>query len=133
MRFLLKNIALYVLSLFVLQLLFRGVTIHGGSATYLTGGIILTILFYTLKPLLQLLALPLNFATLGLFTIVINTFILYIATLFIPNITITGFAYEGFSFLGFIIPRIQFNTFFAYVICAIVISCLVSSIQWLFE
>ncbi|MBP9719046.1 MAG: phage holin family protein [Candidatus Levybacteria bacterium] len=133
MRFVLKNIVLYALSLFTLQLLFTGVSVNGGIETYIVGALILTILFYTLKPILQLVTLPLNFATLGLFTIIINTLILYIATVLIPNIVVTAFTYPGVSFLGFTVPVIQFNAFFAYVICAIVISCLTTVILWLFE
>lgn len=133
MRFILKNILLYGLSLFILQYLFTGVTITGGFWTYVTGAVILTILFYTLKPVLQLITLPLNFATLGLFTIIINTLILYITTVLLPTMRITSFTFNGFSFLGFIVPQIHFNIFFAYVICAIVISCVVSAFFWLFE
>ena len=133
MRFILKHIVLYALCLFALQTFFTGVTINGSIATYFTGAVILTILFYTLKPILQLITLPLNFATLGLFTIIINTLILYITTVLIQNISISNFLFQGFSFLGFTIPQIHFNTFFAYVICAIVISCLTTVILWLFE
>lgn len=133
MKFLLKNVTLFALSLFLLQVLFSGVVIYGGFATYLIGGIILTIFFYTLKPLLQLFTLPLNFATLGLFSILINTLILYITTVLMPNIRISPFTYQGFSMFGFIVPQMTFNIFFAYIICAIVISCLTTIIHWLFE
>jgi len=133
MKFLLRNISLYALSLFVLQLIFAGVTVSGGLGTYIIGGIILTIFFYTIKPLLQLFALPINFATLGLFTIIINALILYMTTVLLPNISIIGFIFSGFSFLGFTVPQITFNAFFAYIISAIVISCVTNTINWLFE
>jgi len=133
MRFLLKNISLYALSLFSLEILFSGVSIRGGTMTYVIGGILLTLFFYTIKPLLQLFTLPLQFATLGLFTVIVNAFILYILTVLVPNITITGFTFQGFSLLGFIIPKITLNAFFAYILCAVVISCLTTFINWLFE
>lgn len=133
MRFLLRNIALYSLSLFLLQYGFSGVTITGDIGTYLIAAILLTILYYTLRPILQLLTFPLNMATLGLFSIIINTFILYILTVLLPNISIEPFTYHGASFLGFIIPKIHFNAFFAYVICALVISCITTAGSWLFS
>jgi putative membrane protein len=132
MRFLLRNITLYALSLFALEVLFSGVVIRGGIGTYLLAGVLLTILYYTLRPILQLLTFPLNMATLGLFSILINTFILYIISVLIPNISISPFVFHGFSFLGFIIPRITFNAFFAYVICAVVVSCITTAVSWLF-
>jgi H+/Cl- antiporter ClcA len=51
----------------------------------------------------------------------------------IPNITISAFVFPGVSLLGFTIPQVHFNTFFAYVFCAIVISCFTKSILWLFD
>ena len=132
MRWLVRNIILYSVALFIIQLLFAGVLVQGGFVTYLIAGIILTVLYFTLKPILQLLAFPINLATLGLFTILINTFILYIMTVFLPNVAITGFVFSGTSFLGFVVPEIAFNTFFAYAVCALVISCITTGVNWLF-
>ena len=50
-----NTIILYGLALFILQIVFDGVMVKGGLTTYLVAGIILTILFFTLKPILQLL------------------------------------------------------------------------------
>lgn len=132
MRFLLRNIVLYSLSLFAIEYLFTGVTIRGGISTYLIGGLVLTILYYTLRPILQLLTFPLNMATLGIFSLFINTFILYIISVLLPNISISPFTFQGASFLGFVIPQMYFNAFFAYVICALVISCITTAASWLF-
>jgi putative membrane protein len=52
--------------------------------------LVLGILNSTLKPILKLLTLPINFITLGLFGLVINLFILYIATLLVPGFVISG-------------------------------------------
>lgn len=52
--------------------------------------LVLGILNSTLKPILKLLTLPINFITLGLFGLVINVFILYVATLLVPGLVISG-------------------------------------------
>jgi putative membrane protein len=52
--------------------------------------LVLGILNSTLKPILKLLTLPINFITLGLFGLVINLFILYVATLLVPGFVISG-------------------------------------------
>lgn len=52
--------------------------------------LVLGILNSTLKPILKLLTLPINFITLGLFGLVINVFILYVATLIVPGFVISG-------------------------------------------
>lgn len=132
MRFLLRHILLYALSLFLLQAIFAGVTITGGLTTYLLAGFLLTLMYYTIRPILQLVTLPINIATLGLFSVIINTFILYLISVLLPSITIEPFSYPGFSFIGFIVPKIYFNAFFAYLICSLVISCITTVISWLF-
>lgn len=133
MRFVIRNVVIYSFSLFILQVLFPGVVIRGEFFTYAVGGLVLTVLFYTVRPVLQLLTFPLNMVTLGLFTILINAFILYITSVLLPNISINSFVFQGAYFLGFVIPKISFNAFFAYVICACVISCITTVVSWLFR
>ena len=133
MRFILRNITLYGFSLFILQMLFSGVLVKGGFFTYVLAGCILTVLFYTLRPMLKLLTFPINAATMGIFTVFINACILYVLVVLMPSISISSFVFPGISFLGFVIPKTAFSTFFAYVICAFVISCITTAISWLFN
>lgn len=51
--------------------------------------IVLGILNILLKPLLKLLTLPLNFLTLGIFTVVINAFLFWLASVLSAGIAVT--------------------------------------------
>lgn len=53
--------------------------------------IVLGILNTFLKPLLQILALPITILTLGLFYFVINVLIIYLATYLVSGFEISGF------------------------------------------
>lgn len=44
-----------------------------------------------LKPLLQILALPVTILTLGIFYFVINVFIVYLTSYLVPSFTVDGF------------------------------------------
>lgn len=44
-----------------------------------------------LKPVLQLLALPVTIITLGIFYFVINVFIVYLTSYLVPSFTVAGF------------------------------------------
>lgn len=44
-----------------------------------------------LKPVLQLLALPVTILTLGIFYFVINVFIVYLTAFIVPSFTVEGF------------------------------------------
>lgn len=53
--------------------------------------IVLGLLNTFLKPILQILALPITILTLGLFYFVINVLIIYLATYLVTGFSITGF------------------------------------------
>lgn len=59
--------------------------------TALWVALVLGVLNSTLKPALKLLTLPINFMTLGLFSVLLHLLMLYLATLIVPGFAITGF------------------------------------------
>jgi putative membrane protein len=133
MKTLLRNIAIYTLILFVLPLLIPGFSISGGVNTLLVGSFVLTLLFIILKPILSIISFPVNILTLGVFNIFINGLLIYLLTVFVTEITITSFTYENATVFGFITPVITFNTFFAYLYTAFVLTLINSTIRWLIE
>lgn len=75
--------------------------------TALWVALVLGVLNSTLKPILKILTLPINFITLGLFGLVINLFILYVATLLVPGFAISGIVgYILFSLVTGIVASI---------------------------
>ena len=87
--------AINILALWVADVLWAGVSIHGAAA-YLIGGAVLGIANTVLKPLLAVLTLPLIIVTLGFFYLVINIAMVALAEWIAPNFSIDGFwAYVG--------------------------------------
>jgi len=108
-----------------------GMKVYGGLPTYLVAGFVLTLLLMILKPILNLLALPLNIITLGMFSFVINVIIFYVLTVLVVGIVISSFTFPGVSFAGFIVPKIYLNTIFAFVLVSFLQSFMVSFLSWL--
>ncbi len=133
MKTLLRNIAIYALILFFLPQLIPGVTITGGINTILIGSFVLTIFFVILKPILSIISFPANVLTLGFFNMIINALLIYLLTIFVADISITAFHYHRSTLFGFITPAIGFNTFFAYLYVAFVVTLISSLIKWLIE
>jgi putative membrane protein len=133
MKTLLRNTLINSLSLFILAQIVPGLTVHGGLLTFIAGGFALSLLFLIVKPVLNIISLPLNLVTLGLFSFLINAIIFYLLTVLVTNISITSFTFPGFSFSGFIAPKIFFNTFFAFIIVALLQSTIVSFLSWLIK
>lgn len=133
MKTIIRQTALYGVAIFAIQAIFPGVSVTGGLATYVLAGFILALLFFAVKPILQVITLPLHIATLGLFTFVINAALLYLLTLFFTQIKMAGFVFMGAKISGFVIPKMMINTFFLFVLSGIVISVVVNGVKWVFE
>ena len=133
MKGILRNTVINAISLAVLDQVIPGVTIIGGLKTYVIAGFILSLLLLIIKPILNILSLPLNMVTLGLFSFLTNSIILYLLTVFVTQVTISKFTFEGFTFAGFVVPVMDFNTFYAFVITAAILSIIIAFFDWLIK
>lgn len=128
----LRNVLLNAFSLYVTTLLFPGLVIHGGLLSLIAGGFLLAIGFKILKPIISIVALPLNIVSLGLFSVVIVAFILFIITLLYPNIEVAGFYFKGFGVGTFEIHPFQVSLLLSYFIISVTIYLIDKMITWLF-
>ncbi|HHY43400.1 MAG TPA: phage holin family protein [Coprothermobacter sp.] len=89
MFFLGKWLANFVV-LALVSLVYKGL-IYENLTAMILGSLVLTVAQHTIKPLLKLLALPINILTLGLFNLVINGFIIWIMASLVPGIHLKSF------------------------------------------
>lgn len=132
MRSILKNILLYAFALYITHLLFDGLILHDGLRTLLIGGLLLTIGFKILKPVLSIISLPFNILSLGLFSIFIIAFIVFIITLIYPPIEIRSFLFPGIRIWGLEIHSFKASLLLSYCIISATIYLITKLIDWLF-
>jgi putative membrane protein len=77
------------LGLLIVDLIVPGVDIANFPAA-LVAAIAIGLVNAFIRPVLQLLSLPLTFVTLGAFSFVVNGLLLWLASLFVPGFTING-------------------------------------------
>ena len=107
MNFLLRILLSSVGVMFSAYLL-EGVYVKGFWSAALFS-LLLSILNYTIKPLLVILTIPLTVLTLGLFLLIINTFIIWVAAELIDGLMIGGFVWAFlFSLLLSLINTLLF-------------------------
>ena len=126
-----RNTLFNAFTLFLITQLLPGVKVYGGLPTYIFGGLVLTVLLVILRPVLNLLAMPLNLVTLGMFSFLVNVIIFYLLTVLVIGISITAFTFPGYSYSGFIIPKIYFNTLFAFIFTSFLQSLIFSFLSWI--
>ena len=83
------------------------------------------------RPLINILLLPINILTLGTLRWLVNVFTLYFVTLLVPDFEITGFHFAGSSFQGIVIPSLSLGTIWAFVAVSFLISIISGLIFWL--
>ena len=132
MRGILKNILLYAFALYITQLLFDGLILHGDIKTLLIGGLLLAIGFKILKPILSIISLPFNILSLGLFSIFIIAFIVFLITLIYPSIEIRSFIFQGIKLWGLEIHSFKASLLLSYCIISATIYLITKLIDWLF-
>jgi putative membrane protein len=81
---------LSVIFLYVLSFLFSGIEISTFFAAVVAAAV-LGLISVTVKPLLQIISLPITFLTLGLFYLVVNGLMLWLVSALVPGFSISGF------------------------------------------
>jgi len=132
MKGIFRNILLYSFALYITQMLFEGLILHGGLNTLIVGGILLAIGFKIIKPILSIISLPFNLLSLGLFSIFITAFILFLITLIFPSIDVKPFTFYGISFWGIEIHKFYVSLLLSYCLISVTIYLITKVINWLF-
>lgn len=133
MRELFKKIALNSFSLFLVSLLFSGLTISGGFINFLIAGGLLALFSIILDPIVKVVTLPFNILTLGLLSFLTVLVALFALTIFYPNVAVNAFTFNGFSLLGLSIGKIAFSRFLSFVVISATIYFTNKLIAWVFS
>lgn len=132
MKRILRIIVIELAALYMATQFASGLIFARGFEGLLITSIALGLAMHLLKPIINLLLLPINLATMGLFRIVAHAI-----TIFIVDVALTQFEVSGFNFPGmtseyFDLPSIVFEKGpLAYLAFAIVISSITGLINWL--
>ena len=128
-----QEAAINTVALYAASIIFSGLTIVGGFWGFFTASILVTIGFRILKPILNIITLPLNVITFGLFQAIVVAFIVFLITLIYPQMKITEFQFEGLEFAGVIIQPFFVSLFLSYIIISVTIYLVNRSLFWLFD
>lgn len=106
MKKLIRSFLYNLFSLWILSHLFISFT-PNDFFTLVQASLVLTLLLVLLKPILNLLFLPINLITLGLLSWIPSIIIIYLLTLIVPNFDLLPITIRSFSVLHFNIPNIH--------------------------
>lgn len=127
----LRSFVIHTFAIYLVAQNLGGVFYSGDPAILALGGVALSLVEAFVRPILNLLLLPFNLITLGVFRWIVNVFTLYLATLLVRGFSVSAFSYPGATIGGFVIPQMEFSLVWAYVVVALSISIISSLFFWL--
>jgi len=129
----LKHFIINTVSLYAVSLVVSGIVFTEGTYSLLLAGIVLTLTSMIIRPVINLLLLPLNLITFGLFRWVGFAITLYLVTLIVPGFKLADFVFKGFSSYWFTIPAISLPGILAFIAFSFLISIVASFGYWIFK
>lgn len=130
MKRLIRHYVVDTFSLWAVSATASGMVFENGLETLFIAGLGLMGAGLLAKPVINILLLPINLVTFGLFRWVSSAIALYIVTLIVPGFHIAGFHFEGFFSKWFDLPAINVDGPLAYIGFAFLLSLLTSFIYW---
>ncbi len=131
MKGLIKATFINFLAMYFVSQLHLGFNISGGAPTLISASVALTLLNRLVKPIIKLFLLPINVLTLGIFRWFAGVATLFILVALIDQIQVIPFYFQGFSAQGFVIPSLQINLIFSYIITTTLIRLASDIFRWL--
>lgn len=133
MKTLIKIYIISTFSLYLASILFKGIILEKGLESLFLAGAGLAAVSLLIKPIINLLLLPLNLITFGLFRWVSSTVALYLVTLAVPGFKILNFVFSGLTNKWFEIPSFRLEGALSYIAFSLAISVLSSIIHWIIK
>ena len=122
MRSWLRSLVVTITSLYLVSLAIPGFTFSRGFKGLFITTLVLVLINRLVKPIINLLLLPINLITLGTFRWVTNVFSLYLLSLLSPDLSITGFSLNQFPF--------YLSPFWTLVIASCLLSLISATLRW---
>ncbi|OGM18866.1 hypothetical protein A2686_05010 [Candidatus Woesebacteria bacterium RIFCSPHIGHO2_01_FULL_38_10] len=133
MKKVLRNYAIDTFSLWVVANIARGLIFENGIKTFLIAGFGVTIISHIAKPVINLLLLPLNLITFGIFRWVSSAIVIYVVSLVVDDFKVIAFNFSGFSSKWFDFPAINLQGTLSYIGFSFLLSIISSFIYWLIK
>ncbi len=133
MRIIIKHFLIDTVSLYLISQVVIGIVFAEGLYTLALAGFVLMLATLIVRPVINVLLLPINLITFGLFKWVTYAITLYLVTLVVPGFHLGEFVFKGVSSYWFSIPGISLSSVLAFIAFSFVISTVSSILYWILK
>ena len=134
LRLFLRSISINLASVYIVAQILSGIVVYiGGIKTLFLAALAISFINLLVRPIVNLLLLPVNLITLGLFRWVANLATLYLVTWLVPNLQIHSFTFPGLDIKYLIIPSLSFSAFGAFIVATLTLTAVFHVLYWLMQ
>lgn len=119
---LLRNLLGAVVAIFVVALVVPGISYQGDARVLIAAALVFALFQTLVKPILNLIALPLNFLTFGSVSVLIGMGLFYAISYLVSSFTFSSFEFSGFSFSTLVVPAMWVPKYGTVIIGAVITS-----------
>lgn len=119
---LLRNLLGAVVAIFVVALVVPGISYQGDARVLIAAALVFALFQTLVKPILNLVALPLNFLTFGSVSVLIGVGLFYAISYLVSSFTFSPFEFSGFSFSALVVPAMWVPRYGTVIIGSVITS-----------
>jgi len=133
-RLFLRSVAINLASVYIAAQVLSGViTYVGGWQTLFLAALAIALVNLFVRPIVNLLLLPIHLITLGVFRWIANLVTLYLVTWLIPNLQIHSFVSPEINLKYLLVPPINFTPFGAFLVATVTLTLIFHFLYWLLQ
>lgn len=131
MKTIIRHYAIDTFTLYLVSTVASGIVFQNGLQTLFLAGVGLMVASLLIKPIINVLLLPINLITFGVFKWLSSAIALYLVTMVVPGLRIERFFYPGLVTSWIDIPQLSFEGLMAFVAFSLLMSFVTSFFHWL--
>lgn len=133
MKFIFKRYLLTVVSIFITTQFVGAFSLNNGWYGLFYASFILSILFYIVAPILNLIMLPVNLITLNLSSWIVQILIFYLWTIMVSQVQVTAWKFTGIHLGPIILSGVNLLKWQVIILLAFVFIVINKLLNWIFK
>lgn len=133
MKYVLKKYFLTLSSIFILSQFIPSIVINNSWNGLFYASLILSLLFYLIRPLINLIMIPINLITLNLSSWIVNIIIFYIWTIITSTVKISNWQFGGLNTGAITLSPFNLVKWQVIIVGALVYIFINKFLEWVFK
>lgn len=132
MKRILRSFVIEIVALYLVSRIASGLEFKNGLESLALAGVALSLATFLVKPIINILLLPLNLVTFGIFKWISQAVTLFLVDLVLADFAVVSFGFAGYSSRWFYLPALNLGSIpLAYIAFSLLLSILSGIIYWL--